>query len=194
MDASPGEISFPLTFTSAGDITVSGGTPIFSATISPAANDQYLPQTAPFSNPGSFHGGEDVRFQAKGGKLPSVDETRQFPLVLLLQQPIADPSGTITVSPTRDLQLVWTRGEPNLELWVEGSSPTMGVLCRFDSTVGQGTVPADVLSGFAPQDSALWLTTVSLQMIQQGAFRTSLEIATSVHTPDKRQAIEVKLE
>ncbi len=184
------------THTSAGEITVSGGTPLFSGTLTPATDDVYEQRAIPPSQPRQFSGLEEVRFRAAGGKLPAFDATVVFPLLLLLEQPVTE-AGRLKISSRDDLALVWSRGEPDVQLWLEavGTDPASPpqVTCRFDSAQGRGTIPKAALAALGP-GAVLKLLTVRRQPIQHGSFTTTLMVATEVATPDKKNTVSIEME
>lgn len=134
-----------------GDVTIDR---IFSGTLTPGQDDVYAPRAIPPSNPRQFSGLEEVRFRTTGGKLPAFDETVVFPLLLLLEQPVPDTGGKLRISGRDDLALAWSRGEPNVQLWLEAygidSAVDSHVRCIFESGAGRGTIPKAALAPLGP--------------------------------------------
>ena len=197
------------TYASAGNVTVSGGSPSMSMTASPLSNGTYATANANWPAAGRpFSGGEDVRVTAQGGTVPAFtfpstgDAAPKFPLVLLLSQPTVDtpPTGstaTATVNRNQDLALAWTRGAQNVRLFAQGGgtngNQVVSLSCDIDSLPGQATLSSDLLSAL-PSQTQLRIFTVGSYVSAAGQWDVMVRIATDVATPDKKAGVTLVLQ
>jgi len=146
-----------------------------------------------------------VSVTAQGGTVPAfglpsaAGAAPKFPLVLLLSQPLAPvpTSGSatsVTVGRDQDLALVWSRGAPNVHLFVQGGGTSGGdvlsLTCDFDSGGGQATISRDILAAL-PSQTSLQLYTVGSYFATAGAWDVAVRIATDVATPDKKAGVTI---
>jgi hypothetical protein len=139
---------------SAGTITFSATdlddpTLSYSAQIMPMANGVYLGGSY---GPTAMRGGEVGTVTASGDVVPAFEVALDLPVSLILTAPSAADTGELVLSRSSDTHLVWERGAEGVTLLVQGSykgeTETQSLGCRFDSTLGEGDLPASVLGAF----------------------------------------------
>lgn len=143
-----------------GDITITpeGKTPV---TLAPDTNGQYA-----VSGPApSFAEGDNLTFTVAGGA--DLDAFEVQNLVIPAQPAMTSPAISnpltekVPVDPTQDFTVAWTGGAAKVGLNLQQNAPNganntgLAVVCVYDGSPGTGTVPAAVMSLFAPSSPSL---------------------------------------
>jgi hypothetical protein len=149
---------------------------------------------------GSFSGGEALAVTASGGTLPGFTLNGQFPLLLLVSQPVT-AAGTLgvalaTLPRTAPITLTWTRGVPNVYFRVQPLSPIIeadgsytNFSCAFDSMAGTGSIDSALLSQIPAGTKLLLLTTW-----EGVGGNTGVYVVTEAMTPDKNASVQIVLQ
>jgi len=176
----------PVTFPTAGVITIESDMGEFSATLEPNSSGAYtgLPVM------GALQGEETVTVTAVGDEVPAFTHTVSFPLVLLLTSPVlATGESTITASRTEDLVLTWDRGIDGLSFAVQSTGGT-SFFCSVASTDGTMTIPAAALAAL-PANTGLLPIGSGVDHVMAGDYDVSVTHANGVMTPDRMQRVQV---
>jgi hypothetical protein len=105
--------------------------------------------------------GDSVHVTATGGDAPAIDVTVTAPAPITLLEPGLD-GGTGVVSRSRDLRLRWSGGTGTAAIgFTDGKRlpEIVRVKCSFDAKLGEGVVPAAVLSELTPGTTPIYVFT-----------------------------------
>ena len=105
--------------------------------------------------------GDSVHVTAAGGDAPAIDVTMTAPAPITLLEPGLD-GGTGVVSRSRDLRLRWSGGTGTAAIgFTDGKRlpEIVRVKCSFDAKLGEGVVPAAVLSELTPGTTPIYVFT-----------------------------------
>jgi hypothetical protein len=156
-------------YVSAGSMTLAGGK-LSSALPFDAANDgtYVIDDTRLDLDPA-----ETATVTASGAQVPAFMQSVVAPPALVLTKPKPDSSGTYQISTSADLAVTWTGGQAGNTATLTGytAGTTYSFVCTWDASVGQGTVPAAILTQLAGQAySAIeWLQDTTVK-IDAGAY------------------------
>jgi hypothetical protein len=132
-------------------------------------------------------------FRATGGDVPAFEHRHDFPLRVILDEPMAPVGGTIAVSRDEDLVLRWSRALPDsIVMFSSRSEDASGrkfLSCSFDGAAGGATIPSAVLRD-APVDTAI-LYGFSATTVQVGEYTLRLGAGDQVVTPDRTAGIRL---
>jgi hypothetical protein len=149
----------------------------------------------------SFKGGESLAVTAAGGTLPAFSLSAQFPLLLIVEQPVATAAqglaATAAHSRTEALTINWSRGAADVFFHVQATGippaadgTTTSATCRVESSPGTVTLEPAFLSAL-PAGTELWLLTSWYGISATG---TAVSVASEAMTPAKDASVRILLE
>ncbi len=145
---------------------------------------------------GPLAGGETITITAEGGGVPAFTHTMEYPLVMMLTDPVFDDVQTeYAVSRAFDLPLAWDRGFEGLKFQVQSQSPGANrvLACSFPAETGAGTIDSDLLR-MLDQGTQLLLLGVETDVVKAGDVEVSISSVSTVMTPDRARRAVVILE
>jgi hypothetical protein len=137
-------------------------------------------------------------FRATGGDVPAFEAPLDFPLRILLDEPVTE-RGRVTLPRSEDIVLRWSRGARGMIVNIQASGSRQdaegraSLLCDFDASVGQGTLPSSLL-GFMAAETRLDLYGFNTTTIQSGEYAIRLGAGDQVLTPEREDPIIIILE
>lgn len=186
------------TYASAGTVTFSGGSPSVTMSATPDAEGRYTPASKDYGGVRPFRGGEAAMVTATGGEVPAFSKAMTYPLLLVLDKPNAPDATPVSVARSSDLELAWSRGTSDVELFMTAidigrNDGRRAVLtCRFPSASGAATVPATLLAGLR-EGATVSLFTAAKQDLTAGDFAVTLLLGGEVLTPSKSAPVSFVL-
>lgn len=176
-----------ITYASAGTITLTSTSPRVNVSIVPDTSSVYKNSLLP----ASLAGGETLHVAASGDTVPAFASDLTFPLLLIVDRPVADSTGLIMAPSTDDLVLSYSRGSNDVRLLVIGNSATDAVSCYADSVTSM-TVPSQVLAALGA-GTELRTYTVGINHVADAGWDISLATQAEAITPDKKAKITIQI-
>jgi hypothetical protein len=178
----------------AGAIVVNSTDAAFSQTLTFNASGSSGSYSTYMDDNADFLGGEHVTVTTTGGVVPAFTDQLDYPLLLLLTNPVpADVTSVITVPTNQDLALAWDRGTAGVSFLLE-SDTSLGTFidCDVPSQMGAFILPASTLA-MVPGGAKLNLYTVASHSIFAGNYNVSELVGGTVVWPDKAHRVMLQL-
>lgn len=186
-------VAAPFVSGDVGRIDLAGGNDMYKDSLERRDSTGYVWGKAGSISRGVFLGGESVELRFGADPLATVTTT--FPLVLLLTEPAAPPSGDalVRLPADADIDLAFERGGSDVELWVSSmrfSEDASGVFCRFPTDSGRARIPKAITASL-PRGREIQLTTVRVIQRVISGYSTTIAIQGQVFTPDPKRLVRL---
>lgn len=172
-DAGTGGDAGSLVGVSAGDITVEA---LKTITLSfDSANGAYTPQSAQEK---LFDTGGQIHISAVGADVPAFDDTIAAPPALTFTAPVAPAAGAkLAVDTTKAFDFTWTGGAAgtlDVIMGFQSSTQTSSVICQFDASTGNASVPATLMAKVVKGDGSIITQTLTHEALTAGDYTVNL--------------------
>lgn len=161
-----------LTGVSAGTLSLSGAKLPTTLMLHPGADDAY---EEPLGGNPLFDTGNVFQVSASGDAFPAFSgQSAAAPAPVAITSPAVtmDAGGpTYSFDPAQPLTWTWTGGQTGTSVIFSmyTSSPDLTFTCTFDSTVGTGTIPQDVVAKFPAMPSTLQIVAATSATLTAGS-------------------------
>ena len=164
----------------AGTVTVTGAAVLISMT--PSTEGLYGGFDA---SQEMFAGGTTLSVTATGDEVPAFTASLQAPGKAMITSPARPPNDTLTIDRRSGLPVSWTGGSGAMGVTVVGDGDlSRSVLCSFDASAGNGTVPAELLTMLPAGQGSVGFVTQSETRVSDGDWDISFRGSYNAVWPD----------